>query len=88
MNGRIIETNLKFIILSATDDLINQTTNRIDSRFNQDEPFTVDVENEIKDFQHELLELYKFRKSFAAEINYDSLVLQKIVSQIIIKQRH
>lgn len=85
--SRTPDTNIKAVLLSTADNIINEFTVKLNKFYSQDEPYTVEEEEQILKLQDNLFKFLKFRKAFASEVNYDFKVLQQVVEKIVALQR-
>lgn len=81
--SRTPETNVKAILLTTTDNIIDDINQKLAKLYNQDEPYSKDEEKEFIFLQDELFAFVKFRKAFSAEIDYDFKILKRVVEKII-----
>lgn len=84
--SRTPTTNVKAIMLSTTDNIINEISAKLAKLYAQDEPYSPDEENELESLHDNMFYYQRFRKAFAAETNYDFKVLQQVVQRIIKEQ--
>lgn len=81
--SRTPETNVKAILLATTDEIITEINSKLAKLYSQDEPFNEEEEQELEKLHDSLFSYQRFRKAFAAEINYEFKVLQQVVQKII-----
>jgi len=84
--SRTPSTNVKAIVLSTTDNIINELGDKVAKLYSQDEPYTADEERELENLHDNMFFYQRFRKAFSAESNYDFKVLQQVVQRIIKEQ--
>jgi hypothetical protein len=72
--------------LSAADKISVDLINKLSTIYQQQEPFTQSNEHDLIKMHNELLNILKFRKSFAAGTYYDSNQLKSVIDYIIFQE--